>query len=157
MVIAPRRVTVTSAVQVFPEPRLAWMVPTEAPFAVAKNPAWQIVGLVHAQPMVEYEMAAGQGRMAAETVYAAAEDATEHAADWPVIRWLPLNGDALEDGALHPRNVAFSFEDAEERAKRNADAAQEQAERKPRARGNRLGRRITNLTGAAEFTTEKTS
>jgi hypothetical protein len=150
LAIVPRRVTVTSQILLFAEPRFAWRVPTEAPFAVEKAPAWQIVGLSHARSVVEYSAEAGAARTTAELMYAAAEEAMAHEADWPVVRFLPLDG--LEEGAIAPEAIAFSLEDAEARA---AERAAKAGAKKPRTRSTSLGRGLKDLTAASTTVVEE--
>lgn len=140
--IVPRRVSVTSHVVLFAEPRFAWRVPTQAPFDVAKAPEFQIIGISHARSVVEYAAEPGAGRTVAELLYGAAEEAMNHEADWPVVRFIPLDG--LEDGAIDPAEIAFSFEDA------HAKAAEREAKaggKKKRTRITSLGRGLKDLTG----------
>lgn len=153
--IAPRRITVTSAVHLFPEPRRAWRVPTTAPFAVNPEASWLIVGMVHAQLADEYECSTVDGAAMVNRVYSVAEEAAERAADWPTIRYLPLTDDALEEGTLNPRHVAFSPEDAAARAKRNKERADAEAESKPAERTRRRPTRsvVRDAQGTIEFST----
>jgi hypothetical protein len=141
--IVPRRVSVTSHVILFPEPRFAWAVPTEVPFAIEKAPAYQIIGISHARSVIEYAAEAGAARTTAELMYEAAEDAMNHEADWPVVRFIPLEG--LEDGAIAPEAIAFSLEDAEARAA--ARAAKAAPKKKSRTRITSLARGLKEITG----------
>lgn len=141
--VVPRRVTVTSAVHLFQEPRLAWRVQTEAPFVVTKEPAWRIIGVSHARNMIEYGSGPGASTTEVEMMYAAAEEAMANEADWPVMRWIPLDGD-LSEGAIDPANLAFSLEEA---ARRTAINEEKAGPKKPRARRvTSLGRGLKDLT-----------
>ena len=140
--IVPRRVTVTSGLILFTEPRFAWRVQTEAPFVVKQDAEWRIIGVSHARSEIQYETESNAAPSTAQVMYAAAEEAAVAAADWPVIRWIPLDGD-LSEGALDPRHVAFTLEDATARTAENEAKA---GGKKPRApRRTSLGRGLHEI------------
>jgi hypothetical protein len=148
MVIVPRRISVTSAVHLFAEPRFAWRVATEAPFVAAKEPAWQIIGISHAENTVEYVSEANAPRTVAQLMNDAGEEALTREAEWPVIRFLPL--DDLEHGAIAPEQLAFSYEAALERTAANAHKAEAEKPKKAKTRtASNLGRGLKDLTGGA--------
>lgn len=115
LAMAPRRITATSTLHLFPEPRTAWFVPPVEPFEVNPSPRWRIAGMTFGSLAVEYEASPDAGASEVSTLYAAAEDAAAQLAAFPTIRWVPM-GHAASDELLHPDAVAFSLEDARERA-----------------------------------------
>lgn len=115
LTIGPRRVTATSTLHLLPEPRFAWLVPQLDPWTVEEKPRWQIVAMTYGTVAVEYEASPGAGRQEANLLYDAADAAASQAAAFPTIRWVPM-GSVAGDELLHPDAVAFSFEDARDRA-----------------------------------------